>query len=136
MNNSQLVRQSSSGMTFLLRLSLANNGWGGEMRSKDSTEMRIRDLLDMGIGRNSCFVWLVVGFEQSGGLSTAHFSNLCTEAMAVETKSLLDYNKPICLHILVIYPRYIQFYFVKFPLYPFIGKGKKASGSFLKKIKN
>lgn len=77
------MRYSSRGMTFLLRLSLASVCNGGERRSKESTEMRITDLLDMGIiGLISCFVWLLLllGFEHS----TAHVPNLCNEAMAIE----------------------------------------------------
>lgn len=71
-------------MTFRLRLSLASVCNGGEMRSKESTDMRIADLLDMGIiGLINCFVWttlLLLGFEHS----TAHVPNLCNEAMATD----------------------------------------------------
>jgi hypothetical protein len=57
-------------MVFLLRLSLASDD-GGEcemrLKLKGSEEMRIADLLEMGIGRTSSFAccdWFVVDFAQ------------------------------------------------------------------------
>lgn len=51
----------------MLRRSLASDGGECEMRLKGREEIRIADLLEMGIGKTACFghcAWFVVGFAQ------------------------------------------------------------------------
>ena len=85
----QLVRKSSRGMAFLVRLSLASNGWMGRVRLRGgSRDIKIADLLEMIMGTGSttsCFVRPVASTEPCQALLILlvikHFSKLWNEAM-------------------------------------------------------
>ena len=47
------MRKSSRGITFLLRLSLAKESWGFEIRVNGRTDIKIADLLEMGKDKNA-----------------------------------------------------------------------------------
>lgn len=70
-------------MTFLLRLSLAADSRGLEIRANGRTDIKIADLLEMGNGKNAWFWWnswgSFMGFEEIRGLWKVIF---CKEAMA------------------------------------------------------
>lgn len=47
------------GIVFLLRLSLASENWGSEVRVKGTEETNIAHLLEMGNDKITCFVFWV-----------------------------------------------------------------------------